>query len=178
MVIKQVFAAEFPFLKWMFLLFFCPLWPTSTKFTVKLEKYSETIWQQNIQTRIFFFLFLKSFSRNTQMPSSVVRCFNWWSLMYKSAMHFFDIAFFYLIHHYIFMCSSPCRSKSIRRTCKKTKEKLLPREKPDGDCRRVCHAIRPFFICVCAACVRVCLIEIIGTTTTWTETKETLLTNW
>lgn len=125
MVIKQVFAAEFPFLKWMFLLFFCPLWPTSTKFTVKLEKYSETIWQQNIQTRIFFFLFLKSFSRNTQMPSSVVRCFNWWSLMYKSAMHFFDIAFFYLIHHYIFMCSSPCRSKSIRRTCKKNKRKIV-----------------------------------------------------
>lgn len=130
MVIKQVFAAEFPFLKWMFLLFFCPLWPTSTKFTVKLEKYSETIWQQNIQTRIFFFfLFLKSFSRNTQMPSSVVRCFNWWSLMYKSAMHFFDIAFFYLIHHYIFMCSSPCRSKSIRRTCKKKQKKNCYRER-------------------------------------------------
>lgn len=27
--------------------------------------------------------------------------------MYTSAMHFFDIAFIYLIHNYIFMCLSP-----------------------------------------------------------------------
>lgn len=150
MVIKQVFAAEFPFLKWMFLFFFVLFDRPPPSSRLNWKNIQKQYGNRTFKHGFFFFLFLKSFSRNTQMPSSVVWCFNWWSLMYKSAMHFFDIAFFYLIHHYIFMCSSPCRSKSIRRTCKKTKEKLLPREKPDGDCRRVCHAIRPFFICVCA----------------------------
>lgn len=36
--------------------------PTSTKLTVKMSKYSKTIWQRNIQTpSFFFFLFFLSF---------------------------------------------------------------------------------------------------------------------
>lgn len=66
MVIKQVFAAEFPFLCDFF---FLDQPPPSSR--LKFQKYSKTIWQRNIQTPSFFSGFCH-FRHNTQMLSSVV----------------------------------------------------------------------------------------------------------
>lgn len=63
MVIKQVFAAEFPFLCYFF------LWTTSTKLTVKISK----IFRNNMATEHsntnFFSFFCVCFCCNTQMLS-------------------------------------------------------------------------------------------------------------
>lgn len=75
--------------------------------------------------------------------------------MYTSAMHFW-----YCIH----LLNTPLYS-NVFVPCHSNLSAvlfmflLLLREKPDGDCQRVCHAIWPFSICVSCLhmCVRVCV---------------------
>lgn len=118
---------------------------------LKFQKYSKTIWQRNIQTSMFF-LFCH-FSHNTQMLkfsalmfqlTGGVSCTHWPCI--------FDIAFIYFVHHYILMCLSPvvpiCQQYFFSFL-------LLLREKPGGDCQRVCHAVWSFSIC--ASCLHLCV---------------------
>lgn len=90
--------------------------------------------------------------------------------MYTSAMHFWYCINLLNTPLYIHVLSPVVPNLSAVRFV----FPLLLREKPDGDCQRVCHAIWPFSICVFVCVLCVCVsIEIIRATTTWTETEET-----
>lgn len=144
--------------------------PTSTKLTVKIFRNIQKQYGNITFKHRFFFLFFFVVFVIT-LRSSVVWCFDWWSLMYTSAMHFW-----YCIHLlntplYINVLI-PCHSKFVflffccweRETWWRLSKKFVMQSD---------HSASVFTF----VCVFVCLIEIIRTTTTWTETEETLLTD-